>query len=136
MADENLEQLYREMNVVADSFPMGLSFWSACLDEFKQLLKGLFPDLPPEQVIAAFERWARQYEARDQEHERARMRQTVSDWRERDRLLTQMKFLPDGPERAAVEGKLWALACKVADLYAPHRPQPLAAKWAADSEAS
>lgn len=45
-----------------------------------------------------------------------------------------MKFLPDGAERTAIGRQLWELANKVADLYAPRRRQPLAAKWTADSE--
>jgi hypothetical protein len=57
---------------------------------------------------------------------------TLRLWHERDRLLTRMKSLPDGPERAAVVRQLWELSNKVADLYAPRRPQPVMAKWAAD----
>jgi hypothetical protein len=39
-----------------------------------------------------------------------------------------MKFLPRGFERAETGKQLWDLANKVADPYAPVRPQPLAAK--------
>jgi hypothetical protein len=55
-------------------------------------------------------------------------------WYERDRLLTRMKFLPDGSERPEAGKQLWDLANKVADPYATVRPQPLAAKWAIDED--
>ena len=106
------------MDLIADRFPMGCAFWSSCLYDFEQLPKGTFPDLTEEQVPALFERWARRYEARDQEQERARPVRTLRLWYERDRLMAQMKFLPDGPERAVVGNQLWELANKVADLYA------------------
>ena len=34
--------------------------------------------------------------------------------------------------RAAAERRLFAIGHEIADLYEPSRPQPLAAKWAAD----
>lgn len=134
MNEAELARLDHEMDLIADGFPMGKAFWSSCLYDFKQLLKGSFPDLTEDQIPALFERWAHRYEERDKEQERVRGVQTLRLWYERDRLQTQLKFLPDGPERAAIGKRLWELANKVADLYAPRRPQSLAAKWAADED--